>query len=538
MRSAWLWIGASAVSGLLALWVVTPGSSVGSREADGPREAEKQRIRSFWNSYHQANSLRLQGDPAGAAQLYRQCLDVDPHHEDSLYYLAVSLEEMGDYQPAAATLRKLIELNPSSGRALSELANVLSTPAPGAPAGFPEARRALECTVEVNREQAGPFLRLCLLDLNEGKFDAALVRFRTAAGFGSPEGNYWIGYTYYLLHRRPEALQFFHKVLDRYAQERKMAGQGIRAEGDVWPDATKPLTALERSALKATLFSRWIETSGPEVAGIKLEGGRAAPSFEVQRTGRPRARVLLIDLDGDGQAERVEAGAELRLYRREGDRWVERTAHSGLVSAGWVTDIVAADFNGDGRPDLFVLRWLKDAALYLNRGGGLFSDSTAQSGLQGIRGRSFSALSFDYDRDGRLDLLVSAHAPFDDVARSLLQPEFKPAAHTPRLFHNRGEGSFEDVTAAAGLTTCYGTMQALAADLDSDGYPDLLLVNGSPDALRLEPTVLLRNVEGREFRPWPQALGMDRPANRIGALVQAPGINLVPNPLLSRRAAR
>jgi hypothetical protein len=160
--------------------------------------------------------------------------------------------------------------------------------------------------------------------------------------------------------------------------------------------------------------------------------------------------------------------------------------------------------------------WRREAALYRNQGHGVFRDATAEAGLQGIRGQGLSAIFFDYDNDGSPDLLVTTQAPYEESVRCLLQRTYRTNRDTPRLFRNRGNGSFEDVTARVGLNRSYGIMQALAVDLDGDGWKDLMLVNGSPDALRLEPSVVLRNVKGAEFREWLYVPDFATPANFIG----------------------
>jgi len=132
-------------------------------------EAEKQRIQTFWNIYHKANALRTQGKFDAAVPAYRECLKLDPKHEESLYYLGSSLQELGEYAEAAAAFRRMIELYPESSRAYSQLGTTLSALAPGAPVSFDEAHSAFLRSVGINREEAGPFLRLGLLELNRGR---------------------------------------------------------------------------------------------------------------------------------------------------------------------------------------------------------------------------------------------------------------------------------------------------------------------------------------------------------------------------------
>jgi tetratricopeptide (TPR) repeat protein len=209
----------------------------------------KQRVIEFWATFRKANQLRMKGDYETAAAAYQECLRSNPVHEDSLYYLGASLEHLGRYEEAAAAYEKLLEVNPASARALAKLGALLSSLDPKAPMDYARARRLLERLRELNPEQAGPFLQLGLLDLREGKTAAALEKFRIAARFGAPEGHYWTGCALYLGGNADEAGGHLEKVLEIFAKEQKLAGKGIRAEGDVKQTAHRERTPLERAAL-------------------------------------------------------------------------------------------------------------------------------------------------------------------------------------------------------------------------------------------------------------------------------------------------
>jgi tetratricopeptide (TPR) repeat protein len=635
----------------------------GATGVAGVENAEHRRVRDFWATFNRASTLRTQGDFAAAVELYRQSAMLNPRHEDSLYYLGTCLQELGEYAEAARVLRQLIALNPSSSRAHSQLGNTLATLAPGAVPDFPAARQEFLRSAEINREEAGPFLRLGLLEVNQGKLTDALEHFRIAAGMGSPEGLFGAGYTCYLLGRDDDAARFFTQALEIYLRERRVAARGVLSEGDVLPAPGKPLTALERVGLKSLLLLYWtsrrhggysaqtpkelriqpvaarsshqtgevipalhfvslpgtggrgawgdfdgdgapdLVVAGRSVKLYRNEDGRLADStaaagfagvrdawdavavdldgngsldLYVIRPGymgegqnqlfansghgrftdvtakaglmgtRSTSRACFADLDGDGHPDLVEVGARtsqhaaVRLYRNTGNRFVEQTA-SGLAGRSTAVDCAVGDFNGDGKPDLFVLYWKSPAILYANRGNGRFEDVTAAAGVSGVGGQSFSAVFSDFDKDGQLDLLVSTQAPLEEVARSILQPEDQSSRHGPRLFRNTG-GKFAEVTEAVGFHHAYGTMQALVADFDRDGWMDVLLVNGGLEAMRLEPSVVLRNVEGKRFEEWSHFPAFDQPANLLGAALAHDERNgrivLIPvlNPLTARSA--
>ena len=456
---------------------------------------ERERVRQFWALYHQANSDRTAGRFEKAIPGFRRALELDPRHEDSLYNLATSLKELGQYSEATTVLRRLIEINPASNRGWTELGNTLATPLPGAPVDFAEARRAFERSIELNREQAGPFLQLGRLELNQGNWKEAERHFRIAAGFASPEGNFLTGYALFRQKRYAEAAGFFRKVLDHYTHEKKIAARGVLSEGDILPAPGKPMTALEKAAVKSLLFLYW----GAARLGRYPEGTPESYKLHI-----PTAAARRFD------RWTTAAGATPTFPRPCG------ALPPQAAQRGTITDCVTADFDGDGNNDLFVVHWLQPVALFLTRRGAL-RDATAESGLDGIRERSFSAAALDFDRDGRLDVFLSCHAPFEETVRGLVQPDYRALRYTPRLFRNAGGAKFQEVTKAAGLRRCYGTMQALAADFDGDGWTDILLVNGSLDGQRLEPSVILRNQQGKTFAEWAWLPAFDRPGNYVGA---------------------
>lgn len=470
-------------------------NDIAADDAAAAVSPERAKIRQFWAVYNQANRDRAAGRFEKAIPGFREALRLDPRHEDSLYNLATSLKETGEYGEAAAVLRRLLEVNPQSNRGWTELGNTFATPLPGAPLDFAEARRAFERSVELNREQAGPFLLLGRLELNQGDFKQAENHFRIAAGFASPEGNFLTGYALFLQGRHAEAAGFFRKVLDNYAHEKRIAARGVLSEGDILPAPGKSMTALERASVKSLLFLYW----------TSRRLGRYPE-------GTPEAYKLHVPAGAARRFERWSAApGTMPTFPKRCPGLPPEAARRGNV-----TDCIAADFDGDGKTDLFVLYWLKEAALFLDRRGTL-DEATAEAGLAGIRARSFSAAALDYDRDGRLDLFLSAHAPFEEAARSLVQPAYRAARHIPRLFRNLGGAKFREVTGEVGLTRCYGTMQAVVSDFDQDGWTDVLLVNGSLDRQRLEPSVILRNEEGKTFTEWAWIPAFDRPGNFVGA---------------------
>ena len=216
---------------------------------------------------------------------------------------------------------------------------------------------------------------------------------------------------------------------------------------------------------------------------------------------RATAAAEFADVDGDSDQDLIEAGnapAPLRIYRNRGGVFqLQPVAFSGNA-----VSVSIADYNGDGAPDLFVLRWRRPALLLQNDGKGNFTDVTSATRLESAGGNSYSAVFLDYNHDPWPDLFVSRHAPYESSLSCLLQPALQRNQEAPQLFVNMAGKSFRDASEAAGLHQAYGTMKAIASDIDRDGWADIVLASGGLDPWRLEPSTVLHNRHGERFDLW------------------------------------
>ena len=194
----------------------------------------------------------------------------------------------------------------------------------------------------------------------------------------------------------------------------------------------------------------------------------------------------------------------LRLYRNNGNgTFTDVTSRAGLDVELYGMGVAVGDYNNDGFPDILVT-CVGQNRLFRNTGKGAFVDVTNASGLGKREAFSTSALWFDYDRDGLLDLFVCNYvkwSPEHDVFCSLdgkhksyCTPEAYRGA-TCWLFHNRGDGTFEDVTAVSAIFDSSSKSLGVAlVDYDHDGWPDLLVANDT------QPNKLYRNQHDGTFK--------------------------------------
>jgi enediyne biosynthesis protein E4 len=176
-----------------------------------------------------------------------------------------------------------------------------------------------------------------------------------------------------------------------------------------------------------------------------------------------------------------------RLFRQNKDgTFTDVTAQAGLANAGdgnYGMGVAVGDYDNDGYPDLFVTSYGKNI-LYHNNGDGTFTDVTAKARVAG-GGWSVSAGFFDYDNDGKLDLFVTRYMEWDTKHSKDCGGNFHtycPPGEFPRttnlLYHNRGDGTFEDVSVPSGIAAKKGHGLGVAfADYDGDGFTDIYVSN-------------------------------------------------------------
>jgi hypothetical protein len=268
------------------------------------------------------------------------------------------------------------------------------------------------------------------------------------------------------------------------------------------PTARIPAAQSEKNKLPIKL------PSVPTFRDIAVQAGLTASHI----SSREKSYVVesmsggvgLFDCDNDGKLDIVMVnGSTVDRYKQGGDllvtlwhqdadlKFTDITGKAGLTRKGWGMGVAVADFDNDGNLDLFVTGYGGNA-LYRNKGNCTFEDVTDKAGVRG-GGFSTGAAWADYDRDGNVDLFVSRYVHVDinnlPVPGSTKFCQFKGApvqcgpwgmeGETDLLYHNRGDGTFEEVSKKAGVDDPekYYGLGVTWGDYDNDGWPDLFVAD-------------------------------------------------------------
>jgi hypothetical protein len=270
-----------------------------------------------------------------------------------------------------------------------------------------------------------------------------------------------------------------------------------------------PATATEFSDITAAAGIRFTHFKGNDGVSINLE--EFGPG------------VCVSDYDKDGWQDiyfvngrdRYKRGINVKnaLYHNNGNgTFTDVTDSAGVPGTNYGLGCVWGDYDNDGFPDLFVTQFGANV-LYHNNGDGTFTDVTAKAGVAGLESGQFhsGAVFFDYDRDGKLDLYVGSYVALGPKAQRYcdiggVKSSCAPAVYhgSPNaLYHNNGDGTFTNVTAAAKILQPDGKNLSVGAyDWDNDGWPDLFVANDG------QPAYLYENLHNGKFRETAEIAGM------------------------------
>ena len=229
-------------------------------------------------------------------------------------------------------------------------------------------------------------------------------------------------------------------------------------------------------------------------------GGEATKKYIIETTG---TGVAIFDYDNDGWPDIfIVNGTKLEgfpngkaptshLYHNNHDgTFTDVTEKAGLTHTGWGQGVCVGDYDNDGFEDLYVTYYGKNV-LYHNNGNGTFTDVSEKAGVAGNKAWSTGCAFVDYDRDGKLDLMVANYVDYDSATafapgeKASCMWKGVPVMCGPRglpwskniLYHNLGNGAFEDVTKKAKIDQTNGhyAFSVSTLDYDDDGWPDIFV---------------------------------------------------------------
>jgi len=292
------------------------------------------------------------------------------------------------------------------------------------------------------------------------------------------------------------------------------------------------------SLLRATASAPPVFTDFTQKAGIEWQhfNGESEDRFLIETSS---GGVAFLDFDNDGlldiylvnggETPKGKSRAAVRngLYRNLGQgRFEEMAARAGVSRiASYGMGVAAADFNNDGFQDLFMTGY-PACTLFENRGDGTFAEVTERAGLANRPEWSAGAAWLDYDRDGWLDLFVCNYAKLSFEKPAPCEYGGKPvycdqrsyAGSQSRLFRNRGDGTFADVSEGAGIRGLVGrAFGVVSVDVNEDGWPDLFVANDAT------PNLLLVNKRDGTFED--RALDAEIVFNSEGMMRSGMGVD-------------
>ncbi len=411
-------------------------------------EAEKEFLSAVREKPRSATALKWLGMVYTAQEKFelsegpfRDACEIDPREELACYYLGRADYALSRYQESRSAFEKALHYQPDSIR----------------------IKRGLGLTLEAL-----------------GRAQEAERYLQEAAAGSDKDALSDYGQFLFRQGRLKESVAVLERSGDRANLER-----AVRARGALPAEASTNATAPE------------IRFSASELTMIVNNGARG----DMHQVETMIAGAAILDYDGDGWPdifiangaavpglEKRDASFSNRLFRNNRDgTFTDVTDKAGVAGRGYSMGVAVADFDNDGWPDLFVTG-VRENILYRNRGDGTFEDVTQKAGLKGDGTWSVAAGWFDYDNDGLLDLFVVHYVQWDPAKevfcgdnrihyRTYCHPGYyAPLANA--LYHNRGDGTFEDVSASSGIAAHRGKGMGVAfGDYDRDGLTDILVAN-------------------------------------------------------------
>ena len=364
---------------------------------------------------------------------------------------------------------------------------------------YPDAEAALKRVIDVDPNDPAAWFNLGTVYFAEKKLEEALDAHQHVVKMGFGQGqNFYVASLFHTfttlirLKRQAEAqkvLKVHEKVRDKVPgiSLQNPALEGGKY-GAILVPATPPTMIAGESRLQKVTFTEITQKLGISLTSLPAPGARKdvkAGDYSLDFAQQQLIplfgpSIAVGDYDGDGRPDLyvVNPAGTNHLYHNNGDgTFSDVTEKAGVAGPGSSLSATFADFNNSGKASLFVVG-LDGVKLYVNKGNGAFADETEKAGLKPLAGElDTRAVLFDADNDGFLDLVVTGYT-------NLSKPPQKDSFTFPgdfsgaglHFYRNDGNGTFTETTSTTGLGPAKGRLRgAVFADFDNDGYTDLFV---------------------------------------------------------------
>jgi hypothetical protein len=440
--------------------------------------------------------------------------------------IGVALLDQFKHKEGAEAFKRALQIDPKLTMARINLAIALFN-LPDLPGAQGEAQTAIGLAPDAPQ----PHYILGLIAKSQGRAEAATAAFQRVLKIDphDPGANINLGQLYAQQRKYAEAIAVFNLALDAepynltalyslgqvlLRSQQKVEGERVLLRfgelrqrgsgtslGQNYLEQGRYAEAVTSTGAEPGLVDKRIpEVSFADVSADVLPAGKAWP-FTDPLWEQFSGAALLFDYDGDGDLDLLEvASTSQRLYRNDAGKFTDVTAPAGdlaKAAAGVGTGAVAGDYDNDGKPDLFILRY-RASALYHNDGNGRFTDVTSKAQISKYPYLSKSVAFVDYDHDGDLDIFIAGNADpantlkaTDNVvkddqtrpANTLATIHLTMPAAPSLLLRNNGDGTFLDQTAAAKLSGAVSAHSVVPTDFDNRRDIDLLVSSDKGVAL-------------------------------------------------------
>jgi Flp pilus assembly protein TadD len=456
--------------------------------------------------------------------------------------IGVALLEQFKYREGAESFRRALQLEPKLALARINLAIALfnipdlagaqkealaaAALAPDAPQPYymlgliaksqnraDDAIAAFGRVLRIDPKDTGANVNVGQLYLQQRKYTEAIAAFRAALAVEPYNGTalYNLGTALLRANQREEG----QRVIAQF-QELRQRGSGTTL-GQNYLEQGRYAEAVASTGIEpGVVDKRTPEVVFTDVTASTLPSGAQWP-FTKTTLERDSGAVLLFDYDSDGDLDLLEvASTAQRLYRNDGGKFTDVTAQSGALAkgaGGVAAGAVAGDYDNDGRPDIFILRY-EASALYHNDGNGAFTDVTAAAKFPAYPFLSKSVAFVDYDHDGDLDIFIAGTSYAGDALKTLEDKRANEGARSSitvstevtraapsLLLRNNGDGTFTDRTAEANLSGSRSIQMAVPTDFDNRRDIDLCAVSE-------KGVTLWRNMRDGSFRDVTNEVGL------------------------------